>query len=316
MSASFEDVSRDFRAGSGFIRRVGVTEADARVGYRWRGGAGALVESWGPSLEVQGTWDRQNFWSGLGPTESEVQLNLSASFRGNIGGSLSFSRDSYTFSAQEYEGLFLSSVENESVLPFAPATELFSGMTSVRFRGWVSRWEQARVSFGGSWSETPIFARGVPADVGNSYGGDLNLSFYPSGSLTLGVGVRHSTILRKRDGSRYSTATIPRINGRYQFSRALFVRANVEYSSQIRGDVLDPVSGASVLTCGESCIPRSGSDAHDFRLEGLLGYEPSPGTVVYVGYTREMRDAEAFGLRNFTPEADGLFVKLSYRFRM
>ena len=47
-----------------------------------------------------------------------------------------------------------------------------------------------------------------------------------------------------------------------------------------------------------------------------MGYEPSPGTVVYLGYSRQMRDGEAFGVRNVTTRADGLFVKVSYRFRM
>jgi hypothetical protein len=50
-------------------------------------------------------------------------------------------------------------------------------------------------------------------------------------------------------------------------------------------------------------------------MEGLVGYEPSPGTVVFVGYARQMRDAAGFRFQDVTTRADGLFVKLSYRFR-
>jgi hypothetical protein len=80
--------------------------------------------------------------------------------------------------------------------------------------------------------------------------------------------------------------------------------------------VLDPVSGSPLLFCRDSCSPRTGSDNHDFRLEGLLGYEPTPGTVVFVGYTRSWQDTVGFRFQDLSPRSDGLFVKLSYRFRM
>ncbi len=316
LNATFEDVTDDFHARSGFIRRVGTTRLQARTGYTWRGEPGALLERWGPSVELQGYWDRQDFWAGGSPEESEVELSFFVGLRGNVGGYLSYSRDFYTFHRDEYEGLFLPSEDSDGFVSFAPSASLFGGLDAFSARTWISRWERARISLGGSWSETPIFVAGVPADVGESRSGDLNLTLYPTGSLSLELGLRHVTLTRKRDGSRYSSATIPRLSARYQFSRALFLRVVGEYSSQERGDVLDPVTGAPVFSCGATCVPRTGSDAHDFRMEGLAGYEPSPGTVVFLGYTRQMRDAEAFGFRDVTTRADGLFLKLSYRFRM
>ena len=71
------------------------------------------------------------------------------------------------------------------------------------------------------------------------------------------------------------------------------------------------------VTCDEgACSARDGRLGNDFRVEGLLGYEPTPGTVVFFGYTRELEDQSAFGFKNVRPTRDGLFVKLSYRFRM
>jgi hypothetical protein len=51
-------------------------------------------------------------------------------------------------------------------------------------------------------------------------------------------------------------------------------------------------------------------------VEALLSYEPSPGTVFFLGYTRQMEDSRRFGFEAVQPTADGLFAKLSYRFRM
>ncbi len=51
-------------------------------------------------------------------------------------------------------------------------------------------------------------------------------------------------------------------------------------------------------------------------MEGLLAYEPSPGTVFFLGYSRQMRDGRGFRFQDVRTRADGLFVKLSYRFRL
>ncbi len=130
------------------------------------------------------------------------------------------------------------------------------------------------------------------------------------------MGGRHVTLLRKRDGSTYSSATIPRLQARYQFSRALFTRVIGEYSSQERGAVLDPSTGQPLYVCSEDCRGLEGSDRYDFRVEALLGYEPSPGTVFFVGYSRDWRDTQSFRFRDITSRSEGLFVKLSYRYRM
>lgn len=317
LSGTFEDVGDSFRARSGFIRRVGTTQLQGRTGYTFRGSKGALLESWGPSLELQGYWDRSDFWAGRGPEESEIQLSLRAFLRGNIGGFLTYSRSAFDVGSDEYESFFSGDPEVGTLTPYLPSSGLFSGLDAVRLRGWLSRWERVRASVGGGWSETPIFSSGLPVDLADRWSGSLGLTFYPTGSLSAEIGVRHSSLFRKRDGSRYSSATIPRFQARYQFSRALFARFITEYSSQERGDLLDPVTGAAVSYCGSNaCSPRTGSESNDFSIEGLVGYEPSPGTVVFLGYTRQFRDTSAFDFREVTTRADGLFLKLSYRFRM
>jgi len=60
---------------------------------------------------------------------------------------------------------------------------------------------------------------------------------------------------------------------------------------------------------------RAGSDSYVFSIEGLISYEQSPGTVLFIGYTRLMEDSARFDFRIVQPTADGLFVKMSYRFR-
>ena len=49
--------------------------------------------------------------------------------------------------------------------------------------------------------------------------------------------------------------------------------------------------------------------------EALLSYEPTPGTVFFAGYSREMDELDAFEFRDLTARRDGFFMKISYRFR-
>jgi len=316
MNAQFEDIHEDFTARSGFIRRTGITRMEGGTNYTFRGDRGALVESWGPSVEAEGVWVRDDFWSAGSPQETEFGGGFRAFFRGNVGTFLNYRLRSFDFAPSYYDN-FYSGPTEDALQPVPTSQARFAGLHSLSLRGWVSSWESVRLSLGGGWDQTPIFSSGVPVDLGQSWSGDVGVTLIPTGQMQFELGARHVSIFRDRDGSRYSSATIPRVQARYQLTRAMYVRGIGEYANQERGALLDPVTGAPVWSCSDSgCFERSGSDQHDFRVETLLGYEPSPGTVVFLGYTRQFRDTAAFSFEQVQPVADGLFLKLSYRFRM
>ena len=183
----------------------------------------------------------------------------------------------------------------------------------------MNKWQKVRGNVRLTRSQTPIFDRafGVAVEPANSLSGEARLNLYPTASLSAEVGANWSRLTRRSDGVEHSTAVIPRVRLRYQFSRALFLRSIFEYGSQEALALQDAATGLPLVSCGDTeCVERSGRVNNDFRIEGLLGYEPSPGTVFFFGYTRQMVDARAFGFENVRPTADGLFLKLSYRFRM
>ena len=95
-------------------------------------------------------------------------------------------------------------------------------------------------------------------------------------------------------------------------TRALFVRAIGEYRSERRDALYDPRTGAPLAVGGTATIPEAGGF---FRHEWLISYEPTPGTVAYLGYVGAHESLSATSFRGFAREADGLFLKLAYRFR-
>jgi predicted porin len=185
---------------------------------------------------------------------------------------------------------------------------------------WVNKWERVRGNVRYTFSETPVFDRsfGVAVEPADSRSTEVTLNLYPTRSLVAELGVRQTRLTRRTDGVELSSALIPRVRAQYQFTRSLFVRGIFEYSSQERLGLRDPATGLSLYRVDQSgeYTLRSGSEGYDVHIEGLVSYEPSPGTVFYVGYARQMEDTESFRFREVRAMADGLFVKLSYRFRM
>ncbi len=317
--AELEDSQDDFEAGSGFIRRTGVAQLHSTLRYNLYGPSGALLERVGPYAEFQGVWQHPDFWSAGRLQERQLQAGVSLSLRGNISAFLSYTRDRFRFLPSDYEGLFVDPVDQGTdPAAFRPDPALFSGMDGVSLHGFFSPWERVRGSLQLDVKEQPIFDRtlDVPVQPATSWSGNLSLTLLPTRSLRAEVGVRHETLRRKGSGEIFSNATIPRIRAQYQFSRSLFVRWIMEYAAQERQELVDPVTGRRLLGCEDgACEVRAGSDANDMHAEALLSYEPSPGTVFFLGWTRDWDDPRAFGFRDLQPQADGIFVKASYRFR-
>ena len=311
------DISNDFEAGSGFLRRTGIAQVRSRVSYNFRGRPGDLIERWGPSLETETLWTHDDFRARRRAQEARVQLGGSVSFRGNITIFGNYSRSYYRFEGDSYYNLVSRGAGGVKQW-FFPDQSLFQGLSSGTVFFWINSFDRVRGNIRLTRSESPLFdfISDAPVDIADSWSGDASLDLFPTTNISAEVGLRHTSLFRQLDGSLYSRATIPRFRAQYQFTRALYLRTIVEYGSQRRGALLTPTGGDQVAYCSDgSCFDLTGSESNDFSFEALLSYEPTPGTVFFMGYTRRMEDMEAFRFRDIRPEAEGLFVKLSYRFR-
>lgn len=315
-----EGTSPQFRARSGFLRRIGDARLNGQVRYNFWGSPGALIERYGPTVELNGYWNHDALWAGQSPKEREIQVRWSTSFRGNFSLWVTGTTRVFDYASGSYAGLFAGDPEDPvgDVRPFRPAQSDFSAMHGLRAFLSIGGWGPVQGRISADWKETPIFERelGVPVEAADAWRGELGLTLRPTRSLAAEVSLNRQTLRRKSDGSRYSAATIPRIRLQYQFSRAWYVRAIGEYGAQEEERLLDPETGETLYLCDEACEALDGSEDYGLYGDVLLGYEPSPGTVFYVGYSRQMRDSQAFRFRDVTAVADGLFVKLSYRFRL
>ena len=316
-NVELEDIDHTFDAGSGFIPRVGDTRLQSRVEYNIRGEPGDLVEQFRPGYDATAYWDHDDFWSGGKWNEAEIRYGATTSFRNNITFLVAGTASHFDFAADQYQGLATDDGMGGTV-PFVADQKPFKLLNGIGGYIWVNSWERLRGRLRWGWEQSPVFdlRLGVPIEVGSGWNADMSLSAFPSRHLSAEIGLRYQNLRRERDGTLALEAVIPRVKAQYQFTRALFLRGIFEYGGQMRADPADPGTGLPLLYCsGGECSPRSGSDANDFWIETLLSYEPTPGTVFFLGYTRQMEDATRFRFRDVRPTADGLFAKVSYRFR-
>ena len=291
---------------AGFIRRIGDTQVDGRVSYSFIGEPGALLEDWGPRLEVRTFYDHEEFWRGRTYQEAQVEIGLDTSLRGANGFNVAFQNGYFGFDSDDFAGYETLGPGGSYETLDTPAP--IGGLSGVqlfgRFRptSWLSIRGRSR------YGEVPIYAegsRGVELQISPTAELRFPFGLLADASLTL------SRINRAR-GGRFSLAQIPRLKVQYQFSRALLVRGILQYNLQER-DALRSPDGTPLRIDGELSEPV---DAGELRYDFLISYEPSPGTIVYAGWSRLLEGPETYRYSQLSPVNEGLFLKVSYLFRL
>jgi hypothetical protein len=110
----------------------------------------------------------------------------------------------------------------------------------------------------------------------------------------------------------YSRTVIPRLKVEYQPARALLFRVVSELRDE-RADSLRITGGSTVLIIDG--VPSAGTRDRRLRTDWLISYEPSPGTVAFLGYGSTLERPETDGLSRLRREQDGFFLKMAYQFR-
>ena len=147
---------------------------------------------------------------------------------------------------------------------------------------------------------------------------DGSVDLRPTSKLRIGALLRYQQFDRVRDGTPFSTQFVPRLRVEYQFSRALFLRAIGQGELRRRSALRDPRTERPLyIRAGDGSLRAlTASRALIGRADLLLSYLPSPGTVVFIGYGSAADATETQRPYDARRTTDGLFVKVSYLFRV
>jgi hypothetical protein len=285
--ASYVDRAPDFRAELGYIPRTDIRKADSGGRYRWFP-KGKRLLSFGPSGGFSAIWDHRNQlqdWDG----GAEFDIEFPSSTQFEVGFDRFYER---------YEGLSF----HRSVL---------RGYASTSWLKWLSL--EGSFKTGTAINYYP--ADGIAPFLGDGSQGSLGLTLRPSSRLRLDETYIYNRLQTRPDapvpagaaGADIFNQHLARSKANYQFTRALSLRAIVDYNAVL------PDSSLVALT-------------NDKRITAdvLLTYLLNPGTALYVGYTDRYANVgldptSPPELRPIGPPTTSvgrqIFVKMSYLLR-
>jgi hypothetical protein len=309
----------DFEAQSGFIGRRGIVNGTVDHSITLYGSPSSLVQSIAPEVSLSGTWQYDAFVRGRTAEDKRLHFIVNSTLRGGWTAGTQLLVESYGYDSTFYGQYRLARPRaggaGADTLPFVgtphiPNLDYVASLNTPAFR-----------HFSGSavliWGRDENFFEWAPANI---YDGTLTLTVRPTDQLRLDGTYQHQQFDRRSNGSTVGIRRLPRLKIEYQLTRSVFVRVVGEYDASrqdsLRDDsrtglpilVYDPVSG-TYLRAGATASNR-------LRADWLFSYQPTPGTVLFAGYSSLRAEPDAFRFTDLRRQSDGFFVKLSYLFRM
>jgi Domain of unknown function (DUF5916) len=297
LGAGFDDQA-------GFVNRLrsGVVNGHAFNRLTLYGARGAALENFTVFFGLERTWlyDKFGFTPGL---EGDEQLDATFQLRGGWELNGHFERDFVNFQDSTFVGYTVGSAAGPAYRPDPD----FSGFV-WQAKVTTPTWQRLGANLLYRRGRAAVFQEGTTGR-GWQLTGELDLR--PTSTVRVtGTG----TVFRlfRLDGSEFARSIIPRLKLEYQPHRALFFRAIGEYRSERRTALLDPATGDSLLVSG---VPQPATDFNGLRLDLLASFEPTPGTVAFLGYGSSLETDGEFNWSRLERVNDGFFVKLAYELR-
>ncbi len=302
---SFSGIAPDFAASSGFVPRTDFVKGSFYNRYSFYGKPGSFFESWLIRQGLDGLWLYDKFWDGAGVQETKFQLENVLNIRGGWIISATPVTESFLFDPRRYAGYTVQTPADTVAFTPSPRTQAMYGLIRVNtpqyplFSGRFTTFLGRDVDF---FETAPSHRTDFSADI----------DFRPSDQLRLTTSYIYSRITRWRDNSLLSSASVPRLKVEYQLSRPLFLRFVGQYDNRHRDALRDPATDQPILIDDALAVEQN---PRDFRVDWLVSFLPSPGTVLFAGYGASLWEPEAFKFQDMQRVRDGFFLKLSYVFR-
>ena len=310
-------VNDEFRAEAGFVRRYGVATAEVTNQLTLYGRDRSSLERWTGDARVTGRWKYDDFVAGRGALDRQLHLSSNFTFRGGWTTGQSVLIETFGYDEELYEDYALLSEgpEGAQILPFVGTPQL-DNLDFVLSLG-TPRVKGVAVEGFVLWGKDENFFEWASADI---LFASLTVQWRPTEKLRVDGVYRLQSYQRRTDGSTVGERPIPRLKVEYQVTRAIFFRVVSQYDAQRQDDlrddsrtnlpivIRDPDTGVYERALGYS---RS-----NLRTDFLFSYQPTPGTVVFVGYGNTLADDDAWQAPGRQRTADGFFAKISYLFRL
>lgn len=305
---TFGAVGEDFVAASGFVPRAGLVRAGLyqRASVYPRESA---IESYLIRAGWEQLWDYDGFFRGESVRETKLQAENVFNLRGGWIVSATPVRESWVFPRETYAAYRVLRPADTVAFTPAPRTSTYVLLGRITTPQYSLVTGRLGTILG---RDVEFFETGAARRIDFTADADWRLS----DQLRLTTSYLYSHYTRRRDGTTLSRANVPRLKVEYQVSRPLFVRFVGQYDNRTRNALRDPRTGEALAIIRDGRLERAAEQlVRDIRIDWLVSYVPTPGTVVFAGYGASLYEPEAFRFRDLERVRDGVFVKLSYLLR-
>ncbi|HVH09692.1 MAG TPA: DUF5916 domain-containing protein [Gemmatimonadales bacterium] len=311
-------IHQDFVTQSGFISRAGIVTAVLDHQLTVYGQPGSALESWTPDVFLYGRWRYDDFTTGRAAQDRELHVNATGVLRGGWTIATGVFTESFGYDSALYANYaLLHTVAGKTdTVPFVGTPHIHNldlalTVTTPQFK-----------HFSGTALILPAiqdenFFEWAPARILIV---QASADWRPTEQLRVSASYNHAEYWRKTDGSIVGLRRIPRLKVEYQVSRPVFVRLVGQYDSQWQDSLRDDSRTNDPIAIRD---PETGQfrralaqATNAVRVDWLVSYHPTPGTVIYAGYGNSLTEPDALAFRALRRTSDGFFVKLSYLFRV
>lgn len=299
-------IGESFQARSGYVPRNNIVQGRAFNRLTLYGERGAVLESFTTHFGVNRIWRYREFLTAPS-IEGNESISFMAQFRGGWILTNELERQFVRFDPALYEGYQVQR-PGGSVEAFA-FPEILSGAYGATLSVGTPTFRTFNGSIQIGRAKSPVYPE---AANGRETTVSLSASLRPADTVRLQATGTISHLARARNGSEFARTVIPRIKIEYQPRRSLFFRAVGEYRAQRQAALEDPRTGDPLIVNG---APSTMQRFNGLRLDLLISYEPTPGTVAFFGYGSSLETDRTFGIADLRRTSDGFFLKLAYQLR-
>ena len=310
----FHGIHPEFNAASGFISRAGIARAVFQPRRTWFP-KNSVIQSISFSPISDNTWEWDRFVDGTEPNDIKMNTSTTAVLRGGWSTTFYTWTETFKYPPSLYQGYFVERHDAAGAVidtvPFVGTDRLTNIGTNFRLA--TPQWSKfsGAVDFSGGqddnfdeWSSAWIYYTTIEGD------------WRPTDQIRVNARYLEQRVHRKSNNSLVRLRAIPRVKFEYQVARPIFVRVVTQYDG-LKVDELrdDSRSNDPILIQTSTGFRRATAiNRGGLRADWLFSYQPSPGTVFFMGYGASVASDE-FRPTGLERTTDGFFVKWSYLFR-
>ena len=149
---------------------------------------------------------------------------------------------------------------------------------------------------------------------------NATIDWRPNDRARLSLIYSQNQYVRRSDNTQVYVQRVPYLEIAYQLSRPIYVRFIGQYDAQWQaalrddGRTNDPILIKN-LTTG-TFAPASHYVSNAVSSSFLFSYQPTPGTVFFLGYGGGYTEPYSFNFTGLTRQNDNFFVKVTYLFHL